>query len=228
LAVKLSLGCESVKELASRLEEILPQNSTATRRRNVNIIISRFFPSNELDQFPRRVLLAHGDDSLLEAVMRVLFLEAELVVGKLIAERLWPLPAGTDLPKDFFVQYAQEIFGRKEANASYRCRTSARVLGWIHVEKNSCFVAHQAPDETTALLIFHHHYAPTPGVIDVRRLLTEPTWKYMAFSSEDAVRAFMRKLERRGLISRYSVVDGLEQVTTRYSLESLLDRRARV
>jgi hypothetical protein len=83
-------------------------------------------------------------------------------------------------------------------------------------------------NETAALLIFHSRYAPTPRVIDLKFLLTEPIWKYLGFSHEDAVRQFMRKLERRGLLSRYATVDRLEQVTTKYPLAPLLQRKVRV
>ena len=89
-------------------------------------------------------------------------------------------------------------------------------------------MAQQTPNETAALLIFHHRYAPTPRVIDLKFLLAEPTWKYLGFSHDDAVRQFMRKLERHGLVSRYATVDRLEQVTTKYPLASLLERKVRV
>ncbi|HXH08412.1 MAG TPA: hypothetical protein VNP04_01355 [Alphaproteobacteria bacterium] len=89
-------------------------------------------------------------------------------------------------------------------------------------------MAQQIPNETATLLIFHHRYAPTPRVIDLKFLLTEPIWKYLGFSHEDAARHFMRKLERRGLVSRYATVDRLEQVTTKYPLASLLKRKVRV
>ncbi|MBI3990395.1 MAG: hypothetical protein HY347_12370, partial [candidate division NC10 bacterium] len=48
LAVKLSLGCQTMGELVSRLRENLPQNSAATRRRNTSIILGRFFPTDDL------------------------------------------------------------------------------------------------------------------------------------------------------------------------------------
>jgi len=228
LAVKLSLGCQTMGELVSRLRENLPQNSAATRRRNTSIILGRFFPTDDLDQLPRRVLQAYDDEALLAAVMRVLFVGAEPLVGKLIAERLYGLPPGAALSKDFFTRYTQEALGKKDANVSYRCCTAARVLGWIVVEKKKCYIAQQSPNETAALLIFHHQYAPTPRVIDMKRLLSEPMWKYLGFSSGDAVREFMRKLERLSLVSRYATVDRLEQVTTRYSLESLIERKVRI
>jgi hypothetical protein len=228
LAVKVSLDCRTVPELIARLQEKLPQNSAVTRRRNTNTILRRFFPTNDVDQLPRRVFRAYDDETLLAAVMRVIFLEAEPLVGELVAEHLHGLPAGSLLPKDFFMRYSQEILGKKETHVSYRCCTAARVLGWTIVEQKKSYVAQQIPNETAALLIFHYRYAPIPRVIDMKFLLTEPTWKHLGFGHEDAVRQFMRKLERRGLVSRYATVDRLEQVTTKYPLASLLERKVRV
>jgi hypothetical protein len=224
-AVKVSVDCQTVAELIARLQEKLPQNSAVARRRNTTTILRRFFPTEDVDQLPRQVFRAYNDEELLDAVMRVLFLGAEPLVGKLIAEQLYALPAGSLLPKDFFTRYTQEVLGKKETHVSYRCCTAARVLGWTIVEKKKFYVAQQTPNATAALLIFHHRYAPTPRVIDLKYLLTEPTWQYLGFSHEDAVRQFMRTLERRGLLSRYATVDRLEQVTTKYPLASLIERK---
>jgi hypothetical protein len=226
--VQVSMDCQTTAELVARLPEKLPQNSAVTRQRNTSTIVSRFFPSEEIDQLPRQILRLYGDKDLLAAMMRVLFLEAEPLVGQLVAERLTRLPAGTALPKDFFVLYTLEALGKREPHVSHRCCTAARVLGWTIVDKKRYYVAQQNPNETAALLILHYHYAPTPRVIDLKAMLAEPTWKYLGFSDEDAVRGFMRKLERRNLIARYATADRLEQVTTRYALESLLERKARV
>jgi hypothetical protein len=228
LAVHVSLDCQTVAELNDRLQEKLPQNSAVTRRRNTSTILRRFFPTDDVDQLPRRVLRAYDEETLLTAVMRVMFLEAEPLVGELVAEHLHKLPAGSLLPRDFFTRYTQAALGKKETHVSYRCCTAARVLDWTIVEKSKSYVAQQIPHETAALLIFHHRYAPTPRVIDMKLLLAEPTWKYLGFSHEDAVRQFMRKLEQRGLVSRYATVDRLEHVTTKYPLASLLERKVRL
>jgi hypothetical protein len=228
LAVKMAVDCQTVAELVSRLQEALPQNSAVTRQRNTSTILGRFFPTDDVDQLPRQILRAYDDEDLLTAVMRVLFLEAEPLVGKLIADRLSRLSAGSELPKDFFIQYTQDVLGKRETHVSYRCCTAARVLGWTIMEKKRYYVAQQSLNETAALLVFHDRYAPTPQVIDLKMLLAEPTWKYLGFRNEDAVREFMRKLERRKMVARYATVDRLEQVTTRYSLESLLERKVRV
>src|SRR5215475_9696191 len=128
LAVQVSMDCRTTAELVARLPEMLPQNSAVTRQRNTSTIVSRFFPVEEIDQLPRQILRLYEDEDLLAAVMRVLFLEAEPLVGQLVAERLSRLPAGTALPKDFFVQYTLEALGKRELHVSHRCCTAARVL----------------------------------------------------------------------------------------------------
>jgi len=114
LAVQVSLGCQTVTDLLARLQEKLPQNSAVTRRRNTSIILGRFFPTDDLEQLPRQVFRAYGDEALLACVMRVLFLEAEPVVGELVAGRLHGLPAGSLLPRDFFTRFTEELLGKKE------------------------------------------------------------------------------------------------------------------
>jgi hypothetical protein len=113
LAVQVSMDCQTTAELVARLPERLPQNSAVTRQRNTSTIVSRFFPVEEIDQLPRQILRLYEDEDLLAAMMRVLFLEAEPLVGQLVAERLARLPAGTALPKDFFVQYTLEALGKR-------------------------------------------------------------------------------------------------------------------
>jgi hypothetical protein len=105
LAVQVALGYQTVTELIARLQEKLPQNSLVTRRRNTSIILGRFFPTDDLDQLPRRVFQAYDDKPLLAAVMRVLFLESEPLVGELVAGRLHGLSAGSLLPRDFFTRF---------------------------------------------------------------------------------------------------------------------------
>ncbi len=53
LAVQVSMDCQTIAELVARLPEKLPQNSAVTRQRNTSTILSRFFPTEEIDQLPR-------------------------------------------------------------------------------------------------------------------------------------------------------------------------------
>jgi len=225
-AVKRSLLCRSVAELGEVLRNELPQNSANTRTRNTSVILSRYFPSPEIDCFPRRVAGAYDDDVLAHA-LGALLLISEPLLGRLFAERLHPIQAGAELPRDFFLRYGQEVGGRAAKKVSDRCSGAARALGWTIRERARTCRAATTVDRTAALLLLHHRYAPSPGIVDLSRVISEPVWKYLGFADPDELRAFVRDLERKGLVSRYSQVDRLEQVTTRFSLDELLRRGVR-
>lgn len=225
-AVRRSLSCQSVAELGDALRSELPQNSANTRSRNTSVILSRFFPTADLDTFPRRVAATYDDD-VLAHVLGPLLLLAEPLLGRLFAERLHPIDAGAELPRDFFRRYGEEVGGTTAVKVGKRSSGAASALGWTIRERARTFRAATTVDRTAALLLLHHHYAPSPCIVDVNRVIAEPVWKYLAFADADELRAFLRDLERKGLVSRYSQVDRLEQVTTRYSLEELLSRGVR-
>lgn len=228
LAVRLSTECSSIKQLRHRLWSDLPQNSLNTRRRHTSTILARFFPDKSIEQLPRCVCLAYQDEALLASIMGPLLLLAEPVLGVLFAERLWSLPPGAELAKDFFACYGKEVSPANVKNIATYCADAARSLGWTTRSRSKTYRTHQMVHLTSALLIFHHVYAPTPRSVELDQVFAEPVWKYLGFSHLDQVRAFFKNLERKGLIARYAHVDRLEQVTTRYTLHELLERRVRV
>jgi hypothetical protein len=160
--------------------------------------------------------------------MGPLLLLDEPVLGVLFAERLWPLPPGAELVKDFFACYGKEVSLTNVKSIATYCADAARSLGWTTRSRSKTYRTHQMVQPTSALLIFHHVYAPTPRSVEIDQVLAEPVWKYLGFSQPDQVRAFFKNLECKGLIARYAHVDRLEQVTTRYTLYELLERRVRV
>jgi len=224
-AIRLSTTCSSVLDLVHRLRDELPQNSPISRERHTATVLSRFFPGIEIRTLPTRVA-AECSEETLAAVVAPLLLIAEPVLGLLFAERLHPIPAGSNLPPDFFVRFANEAVAADVKHVAGRCANAARSLGWTsRVQRKTSRI--QAPvNFWAAVLVFHHVYAPTPGIVDVSRVLAEPIWKYLAFSDPDAVRSWLRDLERQGLIARYSRVDRLEQVTTRHDLDTLIQKAA--
>ena len=226
--MRLSIECSSIKELRYRLWSDLPQNSLNTRRRYASTILARFFPDKNIEQLPRCICLAYQDEALLASVMGPLLLLAEPVLGVLFAERLWPLPPGAELAKDFFACYGKEVSPTNVKSIATYCADAARSLGWTTRSRSKTYRTHQMAHLTSALLIFHHVYAPTPRSVELDHVFAEPVWKYLGFSQPDHLRAFFKNLERKGLIARYAHVDRLEQVTTRYTLHELLGRRVRV
>lgn len=227
-AVKRSVSCQSIDELGEALRNELPQNSVNTRSRNTSIILSRFFPDSEIDRFPRRVAERYSDDNLLANVLGPLVLLTEPLLGRLFAERLHPIPAGTELPRDFFKKYGMEVGGSAAGKVGDRCSGAAKALGWTLRERGRTFRAASVFDRSAALLLLHYRYAPTPCIVDINHVLSESFWKYLAFADANALRTFLKELERKGHISRYSQVDRLEQITTRFSLNELISNGVRL
>lgn len=227
-AVRLSLECESRTALAERLRNELPQNSATTRDRYATIILSRFFPETEIDNLPRRLLRAYNDEQLLADAMAVLLPVGEPVVGRLIADRLHPMELGREIPTNFFTGYGQEMDGRNAARIAKRCSTAARVLGWIARQRRKSYRAFRPVNPTAAMLLFHWFYAPSPRIVELSQVFSEPIWKYLAFRDPTHIRTFCRSLEQKQLIARYVQVDRLDQITTRYTAAELLERKVRL
>jgi len=153
---------------------------------------------------------------------------AEPVLGVLFAERLLPLPPGAELAKDFFACYGREVSPTNAKNVARYCADATRSLGWTMRSGGKTYRTQPVVHPTAALLLLHHVYAPTPRSVELAQVLAEPVWKYLGFFQPDDVRMFFKNLERKWLIARYAHVDRLEQITTRYALSELLERKVRV
>lgn len=85
------------------------------------------------------------------------------------------------------------------------------------------------PTPTATLVVIHHLFAAEgPRTAELGNLLAHPFWKYLGYKSPDGVRAVLRSADLAGAVGKYMVADQLEQVTTCYSLNELLDRRVRL
>ena len=65
-------------------------------------------------------------------------------------------------------------------------------------------------------------------IVRVADLLATPWWRYLGLRTADDLRAALRTAHAAGLIARYSVVDDLEQITTRYALTDYLGQALRL
>jgi len=224
-AVRLSLDCDTKSELAARLRDEFSQNSATTRARNASTVLSRYFPARDIDQLPRRVLRLYGDEKLLADVMTVLLPMSEPVIGRLIAERLFPIEPGSELPSNFFTSYGQEVYSGNAKDIASRCSGAARVMGWVSRQGGKSYRLYRPVNQTAALILIHELYAPTPQIVELSQILSEPVWKYLGFQDADQVRAFCKLMEQKQLIARYVQVDRLDQITTRYPVMELMERK---
>jgi hypothetical protein len=124
--------------------------------------------------------------------------------------------------------YIVSTYGAYKENSFKRLRLTALHLGFLTRHDGELFVPWMSTPANGLLILLHARLAPTPRIVRVSDLLAAPWWRYLGYRSAEDVRTTLRAAERAGLIARYSIVDELEQVTTRYSFDDFLSNALRL
>lgn len=227
-AIRDSLTFTDFNAFYRHLQDNLPQNSPETRRRYAALIVRWFFPQRKLDSLPPRTWQAYGDHELLLDLIRASVLEVEPVIARFVVEVVQPLSAGDYLDSLAVRDYVTTVYGAYKENSHKRLLRTAHDLGFIDRVGGRWSVAAIEPPADALLVLLHARLAPTPRIVRLSELLAEPFWRYLGFRRPDEVRAVLHSADTEGLVARYTAVDQLEQVTTRYTLEEYLDRALRL
>jgi len=221
-AIKDSLKFTDFPALQQHLLDNLPQNSPVTRQRYANLIIRWFFPDHQLGGLLPRVWQAYGDERILRDLTRVTILEIEPVIARFVTDVILLLPSGAVLPANTARDYIVSTYGGYKKNSHSRLLLAARYLGFLDKANRDWIVAADERPATALLLWLHAKMAPTPRIVRLSDLLAMTFWRFLGFREADHVRSVLRDAEAAGLIARYSVVDQLEQLTTRHTLDAFL------
>jgi hypothetical protein len=230
LAVKLSVDCQSIEQLAELLKQKLGQNSAETRRRYTQSIVQWFF-TDGVDGLLRRVWIAYGDESIVMDLLRWSFLESEPLMGDCVSDALFPLENGITIPPTYFDKFLADRFHEPAPEKTReRLKSNLKKLGFLERAKGKPDrLTPVSPQKTSFLILLHHVFASkSVRTVELRNLFTNPFWKYLGYKSEDAVRNVLREADAAGTIGKYIVADQLEQVTTCFTLAELLERKVRV
>lgn len=227
LAVRVSVGVNTIPELLAALIKQLGQNSMETRGRYAQSVVKWFFPDG-LDGLARRVWVAYGDENIETDILRYLYLVAEPVMGACVAEALFPLENGMQIPPQYFDQFLKTFFGESPPQKTReRLKSNLMKLGFLdRTRGKSDRLKLVMPSRTSLLILLHHLFSPQgTRTVELRRLLADPFWKFLGYKSEDAVRVVLREANTAGLLGKYVVADQLEQVTTSLSADEFLTRK---
>jgi hypothetical protein len=230
LAARLSGDVDSLEALQRQLISQLPQNSLETRTRYAQSLLKWFFPEGLSSLLPR-VAAAYRDEVITSDVLRCSYLMAEPIAGACVAECLFPLDVGMRVPGEYLDRFLKQHLGEDPpANTRKRLKTNLMRLGFLGRSKGQADqLLPVSPTPTATLLLLHHLFAKdAPRTVELRHLFAHPFWKYLGYKSPDAVRQVLRAADVARLLGKYVVADQLEQVTTCYSLDELLGRRARL
>jgi hypothetical protein len=227
-AVEDSLDFTDFDEFYQHLVHTLPQNSSETRKRYASLVTRWFFPDHQLNSLLPRIWQAYHDDDLMKQVARVQVLENEPVIARFVTDVVYPMAPGEPLPPNAGRDYIVATYGTFKENSHKRLLTTALRLDFLTRRGAQWTVAAIPPPVDGLLILLHDRLAPTPRIVRVADLLATAWWRYLGLRTPDALRAALRTAHAAGLIARYSVVDDLEQITTRYGLTDYLGQALRL
>jgi len=230
LALKAAHEAKSLEELQDILVKRLGQNSIETRRRYAQSIVRWFFPDGLSGLLPR-AWLACQDEAIALDLLRWSYLNQEPIMGRCVAEALFPCENGLVMPATYFDKFLQDHLGEPASeNTRKRLKTNLKKLGFLERTKAKPDRLLPVVTQKTSFLILLHHLFAAKAVrtVELRNLVTNPFWKYLGYKSEDSIRALLREADTAGLVGKYVVADQLEQVTTCFTLDEFLQSKARL
>lgn len=227
LALKIAFETKSLEGFQENLVRRLGQNSMETRRRYTRSILKWFFPDG-LEGLLPQVWRAYEDEAIVTDLLRWSYLNQEPILGRCVAEALFPCENGLAIPETYFDKYLREYLGEPASEKTRkRLKTNIKKIGFLERAKGKPDRLRPVTPRRTSLLILLHHIfaAKSMRTVELRNLFADPFWKYLGYKAEDAVRTVLREANAAGLIGKYVVADQLEQVTTCFTLEEFLEGR---
>jgi len=230
LAVKLAAKSLNVDEFSKALINGLTQNSLETRRR-YSQSLSRWFLHDGIDGFLPRVWRAYEDDAILLDLLRYSYLAHEPILAACVAECLLPLENGIAIPSTYFDTFlARKLGSAPPRDTKKRLKINLKRLGFLSRAKGQPDrLVPINPTGTSFLLLLHHLFAAKElRTVEVRALLANPFWIYLGFKDPSVIRQLLRQADAAGVVAKYVVADQLDQVTTCFSEDEILEQKVRI
>jgi hypothetical protein len=201
-------------------------NSSETRKRYSRAMITRF---QRLDKkvFDGFVYLIKQkvNTELVEKIWRILFCVSEPLIAKIYLEIVWPQEPGSPIKRDHIKSYIQTTFSQKSDKLNQRILECLRYAGYVIPHgKQELIVVGFGNLEAALILSTHLLLAQSPRTIKLTEIEASNYWRFLGYKKFDHVRIGFRRAEAQGFIMRYALVDHLEQITTRYTWNELLDK----
>jgi len=213
-------------EIASyrkHLHETLPYNAVATRKRNANYLIGRFFPGEHLHPDLVAFAAAAERHRALGDVLFYLTCRTEKMVAMVAESLIWPSLADGGLPRSRIQDFIKAHFPRSRSakqvsSAIVRTYTGLGVATATRTRMN----VSQRQGHLAALAYIMHLEFPEPGMYSFDKLLDGPMHKWLLWDRKwIAEQLYM--LRHFKLLSKVSDIDNMRQFTTKYSLAEAVD-----
>jgi hypothetical protein len=227
-AIKESIEFPSFEAFRTHLFENMRQNSDEVRKRYASLILLRLFPEKSLQGMNPKIWRAYQDEKILEDIARLTTLEAEPVIAKFVLEQIMVLSPGSIIENSIIQDYISSEFGSFKPDSYNRLRLALIHMGFASTVLNGIMVQPIPLPDNAFLIALHAKLAPTPRIVRLSDILGATFWKLMGIRDDAAVRSILRDANVKGIIAKFVVLDQLDQITTRYSLDDYLEKAVRL
>jgi hypothetical protein len=221
-AIKDSAMFSTFDDFKAHLQNSTRQNSAETRKKYASLIISRLFPEKSLDGINPITWRFYRDEIILEDLARATTLESEPVISKFLLEQVMILSPGSSIDNSVLKDFISSEYGVFLRDSYSRLRQALNHMGFTMQGKNVLQVQPIPLPNNAFIIMLHARLAPTPRIVRISDILDTSFWKLMGIRDETTVRFILRDANAKGLIAKYSIVDQLEQITTRYSFDEYI------
>lgn len=221
-AIQQSIEFTDFETFRLHLVENMPQNSDEVRKRYASLILLRLFPERSLQGINPRVWKAYQDEKMLEDVARLTTLEAEPVIARFVLEQILALSPGSMIENAVIQDFISAEFGSFKRDSYNRLRIALIHMGFASAVPKGIIVQPISLPDNAFLVALHARLAPTPRIVRLSDILDAAFWKLLGIRDSTTVRSILQDANGKGIIAKYAVVDQLEQITTRYSLDEYL------
>lgn len=229
LAIKKSVDFNSFDDFSKHLIEFLPQNSIETRKRYAQVVFQRYFSDKRLKQLCTDVWKYYRDDEILQDVLRYQYLIAEPLVGEFVSRFI--VNTNTEiLPKETINKFGIDLYGSANKKLTQRLSATLKGLGFVQSQnkKSALSILSLKLPKTALIIIIHYLYAKTPQTVMLEDVLKDRCWQYLGIKWQDDVRSILREANSKSILSKYITADQLEQITTKYSYQELLEQKIKL
>lgn len=153
MALKLAHEVKSPEELQDILVKRLGQNSMETRRRYAQSVVRWFFPDGLNGLLPR-VWRAYEDDAIALDLLRWSYLNQEPIMGRCVAEALFPCETGLAMPATYFDKFLQDHLGEAPPEKTReRLKSNLKRIGFLERANGKPDRLRQVVTQKTSFLI---------------------------------------------------------------------------
>ncbi len=215
---------QSIEDIRKYLITNLRFNSEATRRRNANYLISRFFPGEMVhSDVPAFAAAVDGKPALGDALF-YLTCRSEKIVSLVAEVVVFPSLAEGGVSRARIRDFAQAKFPNSKSadEVGAAIVRTYQTFGIGAASRTRLNVALREGCIAAFAYILHLEF-PEPGMHPFEKMFDGPMHRWLLWDQQGMVRQLYR-LREIGLLSKVSEIDRLRQFTTRHTLPDVMQR----